>query len=478
MNGYDTEIFEMHNISGGLCTSWKRNGYTFDGCIHSMAGTNPNYKVYKYWNELIDMEKIKFFYHDVLASVENENGNIVKFYTDPDKLEKELKSIAPEDTAFIEGFIKDVKQLAKYDNTPTKPIELWNPLDYYLSQFKNAPIMKQLVKWQKSMKDLTEKCKSPLLKKLLNSSFFSHYPAYFLLFSIGHLHNKNSAYPIGGSLQFAKLIENRYSELGGKIHYKSKVTKINVKNNQAIGVTLENGETHNDANIVISAADGYDTIFNMLEGKYINKKIINRYNEHPRWDSAVIVYLGVARTFENEPDQIDLTINNEITIDDKTKLNNLSITIYNFDPTLADKGKTVVRTILGTYNYEYWSNLRKNDNQKYNQEKQRIAKEIITILDKRLGNIANNVEVIDVVTPETFKRYTNNWQGSIQGWDWLPGLIPETIKKELPNLKNFYMIGQWVMPGGGVSSALTMGRDITRIICKKDRKKFKTFPNS
>jgi phytoene dehydrogenase-like protein len=34
MNGYDTRIFEMHKQPGGLCTSWKRGGYTFDGCIH------------------------------------------------------------------------------------------------------------------------------------------------------------------------------------------------------------------------------------------------------------------------------------------------------------------------------------------------------------------------------------------------------------------------------------------------------------
>jgi len=34
MNGYDTKIFELHTLPGGLCTSWKRKGYVFDGCIH------------------------------------------------------------------------------------------------------------------------------------------------------------------------------------------------------------------------------------------------------------------------------------------------------------------------------------------------------------------------------------------------------------------------------------------------------------
>ena len=26
MNGYNTQIFEMHDMPGGLCTSWKRKG--------------------------------------------------------------------------------------------------------------------------------------------------------------------------------------------------------------------------------------------------------------------------------------------------------------------------------------------------------------------------------------------------------------------------------------------------------------------
>ncbi len=42
MNGYRTKIFEMHNKPGGLCTAWKRNGYTIDGCIHHLAGASAS----------------------------------------------------------------------------------------------------------------------------------------------------------------------------------------------------------------------------------------------------------------------------------------------------------------------------------------------------------------------------------------------------------------------------------------------------
>jgi phytoene dehydrogenase-like protein len=34
MNGFRTEIIEAHNLPGGLCTSWQRQGFTVDGSIH------------------------------------------------------------------------------------------------------------------------------------------------------------------------------------------------------------------------------------------------------------------------------------------------------------------------------------------------------------------------------------------------------------------------------------------------------------
>jgi phytoene dehydrogenase-like protein len=41
MSGYRTQIFEMHDELGGCCTSWKRDGYTIDGCFHYLTGFGP-----------------------------------------------------------------------------------------------------------------------------------------------------------------------------------------------------------------------------------------------------------------------------------------------------------------------------------------------------------------------------------------------------------------------------------------------------
>lgn len=45
INGYETQIFEMHSKPGGQCTSWKRNGYTFDPCIHHFFGCKSGSKI-------------------------------------------------------------------------------------------------------------------------------------------------------------------------------------------------------------------------------------------------------------------------------------------------------------------------------------------------------------------------------------------------------------------------------------------------
>jgi phytoene dehydrogenase-like protein len=52
MNGYRATILEMHTGPGGLCTSWQRDGYTFDGCIHNLAGTVPQSAFHGMWREL------------------------------------------------------------------------------------------------------------------------------------------------------------------------------------------------------------------------------------------------------------------------------------------------------------------------------------------------------------------------------------------------------------------------------------------
>lgn len=48
------------------------------------------------------------------------------------------------------------------------------------------------------------------------------------------------------------------------------------------------------------------------------------------------------------------------------------------------------------------------------------------------------------------------------------------LEKTLPGLRNFYMAGQWVEPGGSVPIVAMSGRNVVQLICHADSRLFIT----
>ncbi|MGE5342675.1 MAG: phytoene desaturase family protein [Candidatus Omnitrophota bacterium] len=475
MNGYDTEIFEMHTLPGGLCTSWERHGYTFEGCLHWLVGSNPSDSMYRHWNELIDMRQLTFIDHNEYMRIEGENGAFISIKTDIDELEKEMLSKCPEDKDIILTFASGVRKLIKMEIPNEKAPDVSNWFDFFKLMVKILPYWGTINKWMKeSAGDLAAKCKNPLAKRTFTYMFEPHMPVFFLIMVMVFMNKKNAGYPIGGSLKFSRLFEKRYLELGGKIHYHSKVEKILTQNHRAVGIVLENGETRN-ADITISTADGHFTLFDMLEGKFTDNVTRHYYDHYQTFPSLLYVSAGIKRTFPGMPHSLIFPLDTPLTIDPETTLNDMWSHIYNYDPTLAPEGKTVMMSLIPTYNYKYWVDLRQNDKARYSAEKERIGNAVMDIMEAKYGNIRSNIEVLDVATPATLIRYTNNWKGSFEGWLLTPEIGLKQMKKTLPGLKNFYMAGQWTSPGGGLPSCLQASRGLAQLICKRDKQKFVTL---
>jgi phytoene dehydrogenase-like protein len=47
-------------------------------------------------------------------------------------------------------------------------------------------------------------------------------------------------------------------------------------------------------------------------------------------------------------------------------------------------------------------------------------------------------------------------------------MLTARMPKTLPGLDCFYMAGQWVEPGGGVTGVLPSGRQVVQLICHHD----------
>lgn len=476
MNGYDTQIFEMHNQPGGLCTSWNRKGYTFDGCIHWLVGSSPQSGMHDMWEETGIAKDREFIDMDEYMRIEDSAGRTLVFYTDLDRLEKHLLEFSPQDKKPILEFISGIRMCIPFD-TPSKHDPILLRLRKQAKTVANFIINgKKMQYWMKiTAENFSQRFKDPLLREAFKEMWIPEFSMFFMLFTFAYLHNKNAGYPIGGSMPMSQALEARYKELGGTIHYKSRVKKILTSGNKAVGIRLEDG-TEQMAARAISAADGHTTLFSMLEGKYGGKETREPYEKWPLFPSLIFVSLGVNRTFDDIPRSVSglcFQLKQPVEIGDIVR-NKLSVHIYNQDTTLAPTGKTAITVMLDS-DYEYWKKLAQ-DRTVYLNKKEQIGRTIVELLDQRFPGISSLVEVIDVASPLTFERYTGNWKGSFEGWLITPenaNVIMKPMSQTLPDLENFYMCGQWVEPGGGLPTAVMSARRLIKKLCKEDHRKFK-----
>ena len=161
-------------------------------------------------------------------------------------------------------------------------------------------------------------------------------------------------------------------------------------------------------------------------------------------------------------------------------IGNITITgfpvrIFNYGTHFSPPGKTIVQALLHS-DWDFWEKLLQ-DRPAYEAEKKRVCAETLERLEAHYPGITVKVELTDIATPYTTWRYTLNHKGAFMGWVPTPKALRTLLPKTLPGLENFYMAGQWIMPGGGVPPCLYSGRHVLQLLCKRDGKKFCTsFP--
>ena len=296
MNGYTTKIIEMQEKPGGVCVSWKRKGYTFDYAVHNVFGVTPNSVNNHMWLELGALHGLSAYSFSEFTQVEDA-GKVLTVYTDLDKLDQHMKTLSPFDAKQIGEFIKAARKFSGYDLFAAMSGGVGTKL-------KMLPLMGSLMKYSKvTLKEYADQFTDPFLRKPFATIQYDipEVPTVIALIFLATLNNGDGGWPIGGSMALSRNIEQRYLELGGKVAYRSKVKKIIIKDNIAIGVQLEDGSEH-FADRVVSAADGYSTIFGMLEGKYVNSTVDAYYKGYPKTQAfGLEVWYGVDQEFPGEP---------------------------------------------------------------------------------------------------------------------------------------------------------------------------------
>ena len=475
MNGYSSEVLEMGHVAGGLCSAWTRKEYTFDTSIHFLAWSKSG-AGHRIWEELGAVQGRPFVVHDEGGRIEGRGKTLVA-YRDLDRLEEHLLSLSPGDADLIREMIGAARRFATFDFPIGKPQELMGPIEGIRLLLRLRPFLGLWRKYGRvSIQTFAERFRDPFLReaiRLLGDGTawpMPDRPLGSVLMQLAWGQTGNAGTPIGGSQPVIQAIVGRYQQLGGTIRYRTKVAGILVEDGRAVGVRLEDG-TERRAETVLSAADGRTTLYDWLGGRYLPDAVKRAYETWTVYPPILQVFLGVARDLSSEPFSIDYPLAQPITIAGE-KRSRFAVRHSCFDKTMAPEGKSVVQVWYPT-NYAHFEALAA-DRARYDAEKKEIADKTVAELDRRFRGLASSVEVADVATPITYRRFTGNWQGSADGWCGTIENMGGQLPLHFPGLGRFYMAGQWTQPFSGTPGAAISARNAIQLLCHADRRKFET----
>jgi phytoene dehydrogenase-like protein len=508
MNGYQSHIFELHEIPGGCCTGWKRGDFTFDVCVSWLLGSGPGNELHQIWLELGALQGKEMRNFDVFNAVETTAGHTVRFYSNPDRLEAHLAEISPDDIKQIREFCNGLRRfqkcLAAYPFL--KPVGLMGTFEKLRMYLGFLPYFRLISKSITTlMTDYSARFKSPVLREAFNFILYEKMPKFPVLpfyFQLACHAGKSAGVPEGGSLGLAHSVEARYKRLGGQVTYNAQVEEILVENDRAVGIRLSNGQEH-FADVIVSASDGYQTIMKFLKGKYVNDTYSRLYTHTINQPGMIFpgyftLFLGLKGRPLPEAEHCTTHLLTDAEAKELPGILHPSINVQlrsRHYPELSPPGTSV---IFATYfcdiapwralndGEERVSRLRRGNEihtlpvrrgGRYAREKKRVAELMTSYLDKKYPGLASAVVIRDISTPLTQVRYTGNYNGTVLQWQpFVEG--GETLEKEinkhgpvLPGLQNFYMSGVWVTSGGLIRAAVA-GRHVVQFICKEDGKTF------
>ena len=465
-SGFDVTIIEQHSIVGGMCTSWRRKGYLFEGAMHWMTGSSPKTEAYQLWEDTGALGKdVPVLLHDPFRSIEWE-GQVIHLYRDIEKTAAQLIAFSPEDEKPLRQLVKDVKAVTKMTMPifDVKGVKMKNPKRMGIGfLFKMLPAMPTMSKYGKmSCAEFIKTFKHPAIRRLFNF-VTDDYAATAVVSTLATLDSGDGGYPEGGSLPMVHRMAKTFTDLGGKLMLNTHVKKVNVDNGRASSVTLDSNTLAADVIIVTQETiAALDKLFDVPPDDVWLKTL------HDTTIPAVCTFVSIGVRAELPDITIpEWKLETPITYAGQT-IHELSFNSYRC---YAPEGGTALTTALMKDTYDFWKKAK--DEGKYEAEKQALGEQFIRALCQKYPQCEGKIEVVDIATPLTYERYTGAYRGS-----WMGIMKPGTnaglmYPGNCKNISGLYFAGHRLIPPGGLPVALASGRTAAQLVCRQFDVEFK-----
>jgi len=458
-SGFDVTVYEKHFKSGGLCSGWKRNGYSFEGSvrwINDSAKTDPLYRLWRDTGILEDT--LKVFRSDPYF-VYNYNGTDIYVYRDIEKLKTHWLEISPEDKKAIETLYRDLQTMRMLKiplmDIPGLKTKNKNRINFPLL-LKMVPGLLKTGRLSKySAKEYAAVFKHPGIRKVLGKLIvYEQFGSFSLLHTMA-CYTDSGVYPEGGSVALGKRMEDKISALGGRIIFNSKVDRIIFDGKKACGLEIQGEKIPFDAVIV---TQDLLTVQDLL-GKPPEDKWIQAAAYDPPVQT-VFAAIGVREDLRDLP--FSFAFDEDITVSG-IKYDSIMLNNYAEHTAYAPAGCSSLTCSFTGDSYAYWKTQKENGS--YDQKKQALADELSRAIEKNMPRLKGKIDVIDIATPLTYERYTGAYKGA-----WmtvlLKGKMPSMPRSKSKNYKNLYFAGFRTKVPGGLPIAMLSGYRAAQYACK------------
>ena len=462
--GFEVIILESHNLAGGYCTSWRRKGYLFEGGMHWLSGSGKNEDMNKLWRYVGALnDNVTIHSPDVFMEY-NHNGTPIRAYRDLEKMKDHLMEISPEDKNEIRKLCKSIAKMQKFV-VPVIDVEgvmvtkrKHLPISLLFSARSGFRLVNSLNKMptEKYVKRFKHEGIRDLLRAFTNDKL-GILP---FIFTMGAITRGDGGFPEGGSISFVQRMAKTFTNLGGKILYKTRVDRVLIKDGKAVGVQVGDQQMAADAVIVTVDTMAIDHLFNIpLKAKWIDDM---KKNAKPK--TCTFISIGIDADLRDYPKVYAFKLKTPIKLANRTyeflKVNNFAA-----DPTYAPVGKSAITIVLdGDSNtYNFWKKAKEAN--RYYEEKQLLANQVIIGLAMHVPELNGHFKVCDVATPLTYTRHCSSWRGA-----WKTEVVEKGKMRAFPptvkGLAGVYFAGHRMRPPGGLAPALISARVAVQQLCK------------
>jgi prolycopene isomerase len=442
--GYRVLMLEKHAAPGGCTMNFKRGDFRFEASNHVINGCEPGGMTYQQLAKIDAQDRVEFIKLDSFGRmVDEERGTEFDLPWELGAHVEMLVQRFPREEEGIRSFYAKYGKMAEtllagYGEKVQDDPEL-------LARLTTAGQDYMALSGRKAVEVLAEHVSDPhLIETILEipSGFMG--TSYHVLDAgsavmcdlIFRINGGEAYYPKGGSGHMAQALADLFVENGGRLLLNRGVTEIVFSNGRAAGIIAKKSANRfisAQARCIIAACDLTALVNHLCPVETFPVDYVKSINERVPGISAVILFAGldidvrqhgitggeISRSWATaeSPSPFEKIAREG----DYSKLPSAMATIYsNIDPSCCPEGKSVVATMVlaEPERFERALGPGRQRGRAYKELKKHLTAQLLEKMERALGipDLESHVEVLELATPITIERYTENRGGSYVGW--------------------------------------------------------------